>query len=684
MINVFAWSSGWRKVRLKLSEGHSVLMIAPRGYGEWKLFKQFARVDAKAEGVMCVTLSSQGPSHEDKVSYDRLWSDARGQLNVKSKPKAGGLSREEFISNFATAVVKSDRPIVVLIGGSGRRNEENHYEVLETFHKMIFNRPPQEEFGLTVLAYDDYSLYYHSELYFYISFLHTYEAIHFAALEPGEIAACIRGRDGGEDQGLVPANPDEVARNVHNITGGHPALTQEVLEDLQRRCWSLPAGSWEDYSRALFRSSAVLEDLSRALEEDPEGYCKTALEYRKAAGPEPNSIRIYMLRQLGILQHHSAATVELCPGAITTLVERYGTRAAGVSPRVGTIFSDQTPRMVFEPGPIEPSDDDLVVLHLSDLHVGNHYRHRLTWPGGQLNPGENSAGELLRDDLNSLGLLGRIDGLVLSGDFVWDGEMVEFQRAKDVIEEILSTIGLGSDRMLLIPGNHDLCWDPGELASMPLGNRASRENYDDFLRLLGRPPGKYLDTLEITNRAGNARLRILGLDSNRVEGPDAAGVGFVSRECLAAAKSYLHGNDQKKEDAGQRIYSWIAVHHHLFAASSLPLADAQKKKVSVMANASEIIDYANQWGVELAMHGHEHQPSVTVVRRWPVDGVAAFTPLISVGAGSFGVVRDYLGPFARNQYYILYRCPDRIVIRSRCQGDSGVKFIPHSDMQVPR
>ena len=444
MINVFASSAGWRKVRLMLSERRSVLMIAPRGYGEWKLFKQFTRFDASAEGVTCITLSSQGPSPESEVSYARLWSDACGQLNVKSKLMAQGLSRESFMTLFSAAVVKSDRPIVALIGGAGRRNAENHFEVLETFHKIIVNHSPQKKFHLTILGYDDYSLYYHTKLSFYISYLHTYEPIHFAPLEAGDIAECIRGRAGHEAQGLIPANPDEVAEIVHKITGGHPALTQEVLEDLQRRSWMQPAGSWEDYSRSLLRSSAVLEDLSRALEEDPEGYCKTALDYRKPGSPEPNSIRIYMLRQLGILQRDSAATVQLCPGAITTLLERYGTRATGVAPRVGTIFSDQAPR-VSEPGPIEPTDDDLVILHLSDLHVGSNYRHRLTWPGGQLNSGENSAGELLRDDLDSLGLLGRIDGLVLSGDFVWDGTMEEFRRAKDVIEEILSTLGLGRD-----------------------------------------------------------------------------------------------------------------------------------------------------------------------------------------------------------------------------------------------
>jgi len=45
-----------------------------------------------------------------------------------------------------------------------------------------------------------------------------------------------------------------------------------------------------------------------------------------------------------------------------------------------------------------------------------------------------------------------------------------------------------------------------------------------------------------------------------------------------------------------------------------------QKKVSVMANADEILNYANQWGVEMVLHGHEHQPTVTAVRRWPVDG----------------------------------------------------------------
>jgi 3',5'-cyclic AMP phosphodiesterase CpdA len=321
-------------------------------------------------------------------------------------------------------------------------------------------------------------------------------------------------------------------------------------------------------------------------------------------------------------------------------------------------------------------------VHISDLHVGEHYKHRLTFPGGRLNPNEYSAAELLRDDLQSLGLVGRVDGLVCSGDIVWEGSADEFRRARDAIEEILIETEINKKQLLLIPGNHDVMWNPGKLASVPFQNRVSRENYDDFLRLLGKPPGKGVDVLEMCSRSGKVKLRILGLDSNRVEGPDAPGIGFVSRDSLAQAKDYLGTTGDEAKEA-HRLLTWLAVHHHIFPAAPTSLFDAQGKKVSLMANAAEILDYANQWKVEMILHGHEHQPSVTVARRWPIDVGDVFAPITSVGAGSFGVSREHLGPFARNHYYVIYRRRDDIIIRSRCQGAGGVSFIAHSDLCIP-
>ena len=100
-----------------------------------------------------------------------------------------------------------------------------------------------------------------------------------------------------------------------------------------------------------------------------------------------------------------------------------------------------------------------------------------------------------------------------------------------------------------------------------------------------------------------------------------------------------------------------------------------------MANAAEILTLATQWGVEMILHGHDHQPSITVAHRWPVEREGGLKPIISVGAGSCGA-RDHLGPIARNQYFIVYRRRDSIIIRSRCMDENGLKFARHDDVKL--
>ena len=42
-----------------------------------------------------------------------------------------------------------------------------------------------------------------------------------------------------------------------------------------------------------------------------------------------------------------------------------------------------------------------------------------------------------------------------------------------------------------------------------------------------------------------------------------------------------------------------------------------------------------------------------------------------------------IGALGRNQYFVLYRKPDQIVIRSRCISDEGFAFMAHNDLVVP-
>jgi 3',5'-cyclic AMP phosphodiesterase CpdA len=284
------------------------------------------------------------------------------------------------------------------------------------------------------------------------------------------------------------------------------------------------------------------------------------------------------------------------------------------------------------------------------------------------------------DDLKSMGLENRIDALVLSGDFSWLGGMDEFYQARIVVEEIMNRLRLSPDRVLMIPGNHDITWDQPSptLAPSHHGKAASRQNYDIFFELvMKRKPPAEAELLAVPSRSGQNKLRVLGLDSNRVEAKEAAGLGFVSREAFQEAARLLEADPI---DGYARVFTWAAVHHHVFPATAVRLEQAQSRKVSLMGNTSELQEYAGQWQVEVILHGHEHQPSVTVSHRWPMGRSHSFTPLTAIGAGSFSVNRELLGPLSRNHYYVLYRRANDLVIRSRQNSESIMNFVPHNDV----
>lgn len=669
-------SAAWRETTTLVEAGKSVVLISPRHYGKWSLLEDYAIARAVTGGTKFITVSSFASSLDGGIDYSRLWEMARRQLGVRSRSRV--IDGPSFELAFQSAAGENKQPIIALIGGAIRGNEENHYELLSTFHRLLVHWPRKSICKLTVLAVDDYSLFYFNKRHFLLSELHSYTRIHVLPTNAHDISACVFTVSCGA---VSQADARVMGEGVFAVSGGHLGVAEEIVRGLELAGWPRTREEQDAQIGRTLRASNVLESMSRALEEDAQAYSVTALEYREPACPEHNTPRIHVLRQLGVLLPHAPPLVQLCSGAITGLVEAFSQPTQVATPgRVGTIVSEIGPRL-FEEGPVTVTDDDFVVLHLSDLHVSKHYRHRLTWKGGQLNSNEHSAGDLLRADLEADGLVGRIDAMVLSGDFVWEGSGDEFRRAREVIKEIFDAVQINADRVVFVPGNHDVRWNPGDLGSVAHSNSVSREDYDDFLRLLGKGSVD-VDLVDVANRAGSASLRILGLDSNRVEGPKAPGIGYVSRESFAAAKALLDERTHHRED--RREYTWLVVHHHVFPATAAPLANAEARQVSVMANAAEVLDYANQWRAELILHGHEHQPCITVARRWPIDVGEVFAPIASLGAGSFGVSREYLGPFSRNQYFLVYRRPTGILVRSRCQGAGGIRFIPHSDMWLPR
>jgi len=175
-------------------------------------------------------------------------------------------------------------------------------------------------------------------------------------------------------------------------------------------------------------------------------------------------------------------------------------------------------------------------------------------------------------------------------------------------------------------------------------------------------------------------LRIVSLDSNEVEGPEAGGVGFIGEDCLREAKAILLRS--KIPEAVTRMNTWFVMHHHISAVTSTPIVDAKKRGVSVLANAPALLAVVRDLGVEVILHGHEHQPAVTELRWWLGERASEFGSVAAIGAGSLTAKRERLGPVSKNQYMILVRRPNELVIRSRVMGDEGLAFRSHEDLML--
>jgi predicted MPP superfamily phosphohydrolase len=654
------------KIGDAIAAGRSILLHAPRFHGKRQLVEFVGTSFRQRQDGVWIALSSRTVNAAGTLEYQQLADAASRVLGRRTRGRV--VSTEAFRTVLESLIEQSSKRLLITLTGSGRGQEAHHFELLATLNRLLRGRPDLRQ-RMQVLATDDYSTFLHQELIYRESELEQFEKEHWLPLTLAEITT-LCGQSASE---VAPREIAEVAQVIEGTTGGHIGLIDELFEALGAERTLKGVKEHAAIDATVWRQSHILTVVQRALEEDPLGYASTALEYRTSATPEFHSLRVDVLRELGILQRVSIAHVRLCPGVITRMIERIHDRASRSAARLGSVLTDKGTR-IYEAGNVPLTDDDLVVLHLSDLHVGQKYRFRLEWPGNALNIDQSALSDLIAADLKALGLLGRVDVVVVSGDFTWEATAEEFHRARDVLRDLMARVGLPEaerSRLVLVPGNHDVNWKPGPFSA---GRHGHYADFDELLR--GKRPSE-AGLKTVLSTSGRVRLRFVELDTNHVEGPEAAGIGFVSREALQQASELLDADDP---GPAERTFTWVVIHHHVFPATSASVRDAAQRRVSVLANSSELLLYAHKWRAEVVLHGHEHQPSLSIARRWPLEGPNELHTLTSLGAGSVGVVRDQLGPIGQNQYYVICRTDRGLIIRSRWLGGMGVGFVAHEDL----
>jgi small GTP-binding protein len=92
---------------------------------------------------------------------------------------------------------------------------------------------------------------------------------------------------------------------------------------------------------------------------------------------------------------------------------------------------------------------EIQILHLSDLHVTDEQRARLY------------RSQLETDLIQELGVQ-RLDYFIISGDIGQYSTEAEYQIAFDMVDGIVKRFALSSERVIIVPGNHDLNWELSE------------------------------------------------------------------------------------------------------------------------------------------------------------------------------------------------------------------------------
>jgi 3',5'-cyclic AMP phosphodiesterase CpdA len=315
------------------------------------------------------------------------------------------------------------------------------------------------------------------------------------------------------------------------------------------------------------------------------------------------------------------------------------------------------------------------ILHLSDLHLGppeeHQYLddHKIPMPGGD----RRAEKDVLRETLERLaddGTLARVSAVVVSGDLTNKSCQDGFDEFADVLLPLIGAVGAGN--VLVVPGNHDVPWDPGP---------GDPDRYKGFLSATREHDlvTPLLDTEDLDNAGGPKRALVperhllLGddyivvpinsshfcwgqepLDDDEAEALLTADtdvtslvnrlrrhdVARVSNAQLRALLDLLRGSEPWLfESGGQRVR--IAVLHHQL----LPVTPNEELKTfEALSNLGAIREVLAQLRVQVVLHGHKHESALfcdyvadrgdlsRTPHRWIVSAAPAkFRPGLAIG-----------------------------------------------------
>lgn len=673
-----------RTIKSVLRSGKSVLLSAPIGARIALLLSDVA-ADLKtipATKVIAINLSSAYETN-GRFIVNSVWQQMSLALQYEvgvrvETPSDIGI----FLAGYFRENCHIER-LAFIFTGVRNVSVQSVYAFLGELHSRQMELSSADKI-LQFIVSDYFSLKFHIKrnLSLEESELILLKQIETPVLDEKEIADGLALLVQNIDHGVEIEN---IAKKLFKLTGGHYSLLMIAVEHLLSFDFEVSAAFWRTELLRQFENSDVVQKLRQVLSEDREGIVDTAVKYKNGLLHEDTrSPRTMKLRTLGVLYLTLENRLKLCDGFVGKLIEAVSNEKPLEEKSLG-MFHTTSGFAAYEGGELRIGEGDIVVLHLSDLHVGNEHAFKVPRMGRPVAGDRTLLAEYIQNDLERLGVSGKVNGMLLSGDITCTAEAGEFGRAAEVVADIAERAGVPKNAIALVPGNHDIQWRPGEFSQRQgANNSVSRENFDRFYHdVVGHSPD-FPEITRLRSRNGSEIVDVVCLDSNHVEGPETAGIGMIDPSSLDIVTRKL-ATAAAPEKPEQRRRVWLMSHHHYIPVCDVDTADAMNRKVSVMANASRVLNLARSIDVEVIVHGHQHQPFLCQLSRWMgATDNGRFRPMLLIGAGSAGAKREYLGPIAQNQYFLLILQQNRLIVRSRKFGEEGLSFTPHQDFVFSR
>ena len=329
----------------------------------------------------------------------------------------------------------------------------------------------------------------------------------------------------------------------------------------------------------------------------------------------------------------------------------------GVANRFGddTLIALNLPAKEAEVYATKPLRNGNSVLILSDIHFGPNFDFLPPGVSKEIAQEKFGLTECLVADLRRIGLANEIAGILFNGDFTTAGdwsEPVKSQIVKEVAH-IGRQLRVPNTHIKLVPGNHDIVrYDPDlkvPAETVALQTQITYSHEHSFRAFMNEAID--LDFKAPLNRNELLELRdfdivVSLLNSCTILATEWTEYGFVGEKGIHALIESREVSPRRKH------YRLMALHHHLLPVTNVMAP--QNKGVSLTLDAVKILQAAQDSGIQIAIHGHEHMPGVSKYRNLiSHGGTDVNTSLSIISCGSCGVDESRRPGRERNTYAVL-------------------------------